>query len=454
MKVQTSTISERLAEHFSGLKWEQVPKDKGQVLKHLILDYLGVAAAGSRTESGSVASAYALTGGVPEATVITAGAKTSMGQAALANAISAHSLELDDVDSKALFHFGPPIVSAALAVAEATGASGRTFLAGVAAGCEFMNRLSDAANPALRNKGYHTTAVCGGFAATVAAGRILGLSPEQLVSALGLAGAQASGLMEMYGPSMQKRFNPGPAARNGVTAATMARMGFTGAATIFEGERGFAKAFCDGAFDPEPLLSGLGQGFPVFLEFKAYACARPIHPAIDACLELRKSVPKDLDQISEIVVRRHPAWADYHLNRDPRTYHEAQVSLPFSVGLALRQGEAFFEHYQEPYLSDPVIRRLIPKVTVVKDATLPNGVSVAVAVKVADQVVAATQVDYPRGSLQNPFTTADVIGKFERLAGRALTSEAVRKLPKLVDSIEDAPSLGQITALIATFKGS
>src|SRR5690606_15569427 len=110
-------------------------------------------------------------------------------------------------------------------------------------GCEMMARLSRATNPQLRDRGFHTTPTCGTFGATVAAGRLLGLDPEQMTSALGLAGAQASGLMEMYGTSMQKRFNPGPAARNGVVAAQMAALGFTGADTILDGVRGFGPAF-------------------------------------------------------------------------------------------------------------------------------------------------------------------------------------------------------------------
>ena len=146
-------------------------------------------------------------------------ARSDAAQAAFANAISSHSIELDDIDVLALFHFSPPVFSAALAAAEQHGANGKQLLVALAAGCEMMERVSRAANPSLRNRGFHTTPTCGVFGATVAAAKLQRLSPAKLTSAFGLAGAQASGLMEMYGPSMQKRFNPGPAARNGVTAA-------------------------------------------------------------------------------------------------------------------------------------------------------------------------------------------------------------------------------------------
>jgi 2-methylcitrate dehydratase PrpD len=209
-----TTLAGTLGEYFAGFSMTNIPGPQVDTLKRLLLDFWGVAAAGSRTPSGNLAIEYAVrTGGVPEATIIGRNLLTCSQQAAFSNAISAHSLELDDVDSRALFHFGPPIIAAALSACEAQGGSGLDLLLGVGAGCEMMSRLSQASNPALRDRGFHTTAVCGAFGATVAVGHILHLTAEKMTSALGLAGAQASGLMEMYGPSMQKRFNAGPAAR-------------------------------------------------------------------------------------------------------------------------------------------------------------------------------------------------------------------------------------------------
>src|SRR5690606_19864337 len=135
-----------------------------------------------------------------------------------------------------------------------------------AAGCEMMERLSKAGNNSLRDRAYHTTPTCGIFGAAIAAGLLLGNTEEQVVSSLGLAGAQSGGLMEMYGPSMQKRFNPGPAARGGVTAAAMANLGFTGAATIFEGKHGWLKAFTD-RNDPAQLTLDLDKPYRLDIEF-------------------------------------------------------------------------------------------------------------------------------------------------------------------------------------------
>ena len=111
------------------------------------------------------------------------------------------------------------------------------------------------------------------------------------------------------------------------------------------------------------------------MEFKPYSCARPIHNAIDCALNIRKELAEPLSQVRAITMRRHPAWAHYHQNAEPKTYHEAQVSLPYSVAVALIEGAALLPQYQNDKLSDPEILRLSRLVRVVPDETLPRGVS-------------------------------------------------------------------------------
>ena len=347
------TLAELLAHHFSQFDSARLTEPARVAMKRLLLDYLGVAIAGSQTATGKISRQFAMSlEGRQEATLIGDSARVPAMYAAFANAISSHSVELDDIDVLALFHFSPPVFSAALAVAEREGKSGEDLIVALAAGCEMMERLSKAANNSLRNRGYHTTPTCGIFGAAVAASVLLGLEEAQIVSALGLAGAQTGGLMEMYGPSMQKRFNPGPASRSGVGAALIAQMGFTGAATIIDGERGFLKAFTD-ENQTERLVEDLDQPYQLDIEFKPYSCARPIHNAIDCALEIRSRHQPNLDQIRRIVMERHPDWAHYHQNANPRTYHEAQVSLPYSVAVALNDGQALFDQYNDARLPEP-----------------------------------------------------------------------------------------------------
>lgn len=442
-----TTAAEQLARHFASLEYERIPSATIADARQLVLDYLGVAIAGSQTTSGRIARQFAtMTGGVPEATLVSSGERVPAVHAAFANAIASHSIELDDVDLLALFHFSPPVVSAALAMAERVKAAGRDFIAAVVAGCEMMARLSEATNPMLRDRGFHTTPTCGVFGAAVAAGRLLRLDGEGMVSALGLAGAQASGLMEMYGPSMQKRFNPGPPARNGVTAAVMAEMGFTGAATIFDGTRGFCRAFA-GAADPQALTRNLGTEFPIFIEFKPYACARPIHNAIDCALMIRRAHAPAVDQIRGIVVRRHPAWAEYHGNRRPATYHEAQMSLPYSVAVALADGAALLPQYTDERLADPAIRRVAELVRIVPDPSLPRGVSCHMSVETAAGGSLTVQVDHPKGSIDNPMTVAEMSAKVHRLADAVVGTAQIERLIDAVGRLEDLKDIGELATL-------
>ena len=446
MAKDKDTYAQQLAARFAALGLNDIDAPSRHAVKRLLMDYLGVALAGSQSESGRIARRFAKEHGAkPQARLIGDNARVDMTTAAFANAISSHSIELDDIDVLALFHFSPPVYSAALAAAEYAGANGKQLLTALAAGCEMMERASKATNPSLRNRGFHTTPTCGVFGATVAAGKLLKLPKDKLVSALGMAGAQASGLMEMYGPSMQKRFNPGPTARNGVTAARMAQLGFTGADTIFEGERGFLKTFSD-VTEPSALDESLKGAYELLIEFKPYSCARPIHNAIDCALDVRGKGVKARD-VKKIDFTRHPDWARYHQNKAPRTYHEAQVSLPFSVAMALIEGKALLEQYSDRNIRNSEVKRLMGITSISEDASLPRGVSCKMTATLKDGRVLTSQVDYPKGSIQNPMTDGELRAKFDSLAGPVIGAKRAATLAEQVMDLEKLKSVGELMKL-------
>src|SRR6185436_15692801 len=252
------------------------------------------------------------------------------------------------------------------------------------------------------------------FGATVAAGKLLKLNPARLTSALGMAGAQSAGLMEMYGPSMQKRFNPGPAARAGVTSARMAQLGFTGTSLIFEGERGWLNAYSDKR-TPHALDEGIDGDFQLDIEFKPYSCARPIHNAIDCALEIRSKPGFDAAKVTAIEIERHEDWSKYHRNPTPTTYHEAQVSLPFSFAVALLEGKALLKQYSDKNIRNKDIKRLSGLAKFETVQGLPRGVSVRITVTQSDGKKFTSQVDYPKGSIQNSMSDEELRVKFMSL---------------------------------------
>jgi len=441
----TQTHAQKLAARFAKLAYNDIGPESRHAVKRLLLDYLGVALAGSQSESGHIARRFAREqGGKSGAQLIGENAKSSMATTAFANAISSHSIELDDIDVLALFHFSPPVYSAALAVADASKASGKQLLVALAAGCEMMERASRAANNSLRNRSFHTTPTCGVFGAAIAASKVLRLNANKMTNALGMAGAQASGLMEMYGPSMQKRFNPGPTARNGVTAALMAQLGFTGADTIFEGERGFLKAFTDKNF-PQALIEDINNPYELLIEFKPYSCARPIHNAIDCALDVRNQPGFDVNRVKSIAFTRHPDWALYHQNKAPRTYHEAQVSLPFSVAVALLEGQALLKQYSDRNIRNVKVKQLSDATSIAVDASLPRGVSC----KMNDGSTFTSQIDYPKGSIQNPMNDQELLGKFTSLASPVIGAKRAATLAEMVMTVEKCADVSALLKLTA-----
>jgi len=440
--VVVATVSEQLVGALSPRKLADLPEALIHESKRLLLDFLGVGLAGSRSESGRAAAAFA-----EEATLLGRPERADVLHAAFVNAIASHSVELDDIDEDAYFHYAPPVLAPSLAAAELVGSSGACLLLAIVAGCETMIRLSMATNPDLRDRGFHTTPACGVFGAAMSTGLLLGLSNDQLVSSLGLAGAQASGLLEVYGPSMQKRFNPGPAARSGLTAALMARVGFTGADTIIEGKRGFAAAFA-GSFDRDRFLAGLGETIPVTIEYKPYSCARPIHNAIDAMLILRERglTPS---QVEEIVVRRHPAWASYHGVTHPRSFHEAQMSLPYSVALALVLGKALPEQYSLVGRGDDEVMNISAKVVIEPAPELSRGVSCELVVRTRVGETLRAVVDHPLGSVQRPLSDEQMVEKFLSLAVESVGDRQANELVDRVWDIDTSPNISALVSLLA-----
>ncbi|HEY6491881.1 MAG TPA: MmgE/PrpD family protein [Trebonia sp.] len=417
--------------------------------KRLVLDYVGVTLAGARSEPGTLAGRFALAqGGPAQARVLGHREPVSAVNAAFANAIAAHSLEFDDIDGQALFHSSAPVVSAALAVAEMEHAGGRELLTAVLAGCETLARISAATNPELLKRGFHTTAAAGAFGAAAAAGVVLGASQAELVNALGLAGAQASGIMEIYGASMVKRFNPGPAARNGVTAALMARSGFTAEETVLEGERGFGAAFA-GVFRAEAFLDGLGTAIPVQFEFKRYGSCRPIHAAIDAALQLRSAHGLRPDDIVAVTVYRHPLWETMFTATRPRSAYEARVSLPYSLGLALATGTALPGQYAAVGQGDEAAMALSGRVRILADPTLRRTVASRVAITTTNGETLTAEVEYPSGSERSPIGDEELTRKFHSSVDGPLGAERAARLAGQLWRLDELSDVTELTRLPA-----
>src|SRR5262245_41334491 len=287
-----STVSQRLAEHIAAFDHADLPADIVAHAKLCLLDTLGamLCASTPRYPAARIIMRFVDgLGGEPESSLVGQGRKTSCVNAALANGTLAYYCDIEPHHVGAILHGPAAIVPTALAVGEKVRASGRRALAAMVLGVEVAARVSEALDPvALYNRGFHPSAVCGVFGAAAAAGYLFRLSPERQAVALGLGMQQACGLLAWASdPTEHSRpLNPGLAARNGVTAAGLARAGFGGPPTPFEGKYDAFTAF-SGSARTDALLDGWGERFhlPEFA-FKRYSSCAFTHPGLDALLGL------------------------------------------------------------------------------------------------------------------------------------------------------------------------
>lgn len=335
-------------------------------------DTLAVALAGTVAQSSQIMMrTIVAAAGRSEATILGVGRVTSAWDAALANGAFSHALELDDDHRVAVLHPGAVIVPAALAAGEAAGVDGATFLRAVLVGYETTCRLGEVFRGAQFYHGVHPTALCGVFGAAAAGAVALDLDHDQFVNALGVAGTQAAGLTEWRADgSWIKRLHPGRAAHAGVLSARLAREGFTGPATIFEGENGFFNAFAYGEpIDPEAMTRALGVTFSAFgTAIKPFPCCRFEHGAIDLALEaFEAGVRPDAIERVDIRIYRTDVLSYHHV---PRNAVDAQFNVPYAVAVALSHGRVGLADFTDEAVRDHAVLELARRIFVVEDDAL------------------------------------------------------------------------------------
>jgi 2-methylcitrate dehydratase PrpD len=458
--VSGPTAAERLARLCDDLHWEGLPPPVRQRTGELVLDLVGVALRGSiEPSTAPVATLAGEAGAGGRASVVGHGLATGSAWAALANGTAAHAIEMDDVTTESSLHPGTVVVPAALAVAEERGASGVRFLEAVVAGYEVVIRTGNALNAAAAyRRGFHPTGIAGVFGAAVAAGRLLGLDAAGLAHALGIAGTMASGSLEYLSDgAWTKRLNAGWAAHAGIVAAGLARGGFTGPETVFEGPLGFLRAYSD-APAAARLLAGLGSDWQLLrVSIKPYACCRYSHGLIDCVLRLRREHGIRPEQVERIRLGVLSGGAllvaePIERKRAPANVVEAQFSAPFAAALALARGGAGPGEYTPESVDDPTIRDLMARTECYRDPDLdacyPQQWPAAAELVLRDGRRLATRQEAATGEPENPVPRAELVAKFEQLAGSVLGPPQVTELARLVLGLDQQADLTEIGRLL------
>jgi 2-methylcitrate dehydratase PrpD len=421
-------------------------------LAHLranLLDVVAVTIGGVHEEGLEAVRAFLrATSSAGRSVVIGTADAWSAPAAALANATAAHALEFDDAfDDGGGMHAGPPVHGAALAVADDLGGvDGQEYLAAVAVGLDVAARLALAPE---HDVGWHRASAFAIFGATVAAGRLLRLSVDQMRDALGLALSQASGTRQpIFEASLATRLHTGFAARNAVTAAYLAKAGITAAHEAFEGPNGFFPVFQQGHFDRSVVVDRLGQDLlSSRISTKPFPGGRVVHALVEAALDLRADAPDD--PVVAATLRVPPALAGLRGRTWP-TGRDATYSLPFAVALALATGEAPILAFVQPSTTPPSVRALFEHITIEGDTTGSEhgGLEVSHASGRISRRNAERASGHPDRPLSHEAQLAKVWSCYDH-AGAPIPRAALEEVIELAARFEQLPSTATFTSLLA-----
>ena len=298
------------------------------------------------------------------------GRKATVRAAALINGSAAHTVEVDDIFRDGIYHPGAPTIAAALALAQANGASGAQFLRAVIVGYEISTRIGAAMGRA-HYKYWHNTGTIGVFGACAASAELLGLDAKRFAHALATATTFAAGLQQAFRTdSMSKPLHAGRAAEAGVSAALAAREGVTGSLDVIEGEAGFGRAMSDGPDWDECFLS-LGKTFNICrMTFKNHTCCGHTFAAIDGALALQKKMAVAANDIERVTVGTYEAALKVAGYEQPRTAAEARFSIKYVVATALTHGNVRLAAFEPERMQDRATRACMEKISVSVDKEL------------------------------------------------------------------------------------
>ena len=447
-----------LALHVCRTGYADLPVSAVESARRDLLDTFGCMLGGSGSPGiGELFAVVSRWGGLPESRVLLRGISLPSPQAALLNASMGHALDFDDtLDTGGSIHPGVSVLGAVLAVSDSLGnVTGKELLLAVALGLDVSCRIALASTV---NRGWHRTAAMGVFGAAAAAGKLLRLTPEQMLAAFGIAYSQAAGNRQcILDGALSKRMQAGQAASAGVFSAVLAQTGFTGAHNIFDGRFGFFELYQPNGADPSVLLRDLGTAFRgEALSYKPYPCGRPLHAAIDAALAARTQLQITRpDDIAAVTIEADPAGHADQFERGPAKRRptqvvEAQFALPFLVATALGHGRVGIAEVDG--LGDPAVLALSDRIAGVACEGREKG-SLSITVSRTDGRAITIEAADPIGSPQKPLTDAQFEAKFRDCARNAVRPLPDASIDAALAQIARLEALTDVRELMAAFAG-
>jgi len=430
--------SASLAAFSAQIQLQDLSTETRETAKRLLLDGIGCLLVGTAGDPGRIAwrTVSRFGSGDGPSTAIISGRKISVRDAAFVNGISLYSVGVNDIHKESMSHPGGCIVSALLAMGEWKDSPGADIVAAMASGYELMGRLGRATIPGLWDRGFHPTGMFGPFGATAAAGRLLGLSADQMANALGIAGSQSSGLKAFQTDgSLTMVFHAGRSAQNGIEAAVLAQEGFTGPKAVFEDRQGFIAT--TGGGNLAALTDGLKRTYEIdATTFRPYYGCTLTIAASGASAEIMKRRPeRGAGDITSIQVRCHPKVIEDVGNENPKTMLAARLSIQFNIALVLQRGDVVVGDITDADLWEPGIRRLLPLCEFEPDTSVENW-GCHLKIMFADGSHENASMIYPKGDPANPMTWEDTTKKFLGIVAPLGRNEQAAKVADMVRHLE------------------
>jgi len=440
------------------LQYQDIPDESIWEAKRFLLDSVGCALAAVNNED--MAAMYRFTeklGGTPEASVIGRDFKTNAANAALMNCLLTRALDYNDIYWEQDPSHPSDMIGAALAAAEVNGKSGRETLVAIIIAYEMELRWCHAANPGVREVGWHHATLTQ-FVSPLVAGKMYDLDLDQMIAAVGISGSShftLGGVVAGHLTNMKNTADP-LAAQAGVLAALMAREGYEGPVEVIEGKEGLFEVLNNVEWQPEWLLKGLGEEFMITqCSYKAFPTEALTHQPISAALQVCQEQGLAAEDITEILVETTARGADILSDPSkyqPTTKETADHSLPYVIAAAVADGNVLPDSFSDEKLKDPRIWDLLGKIKVVADpeidAMFPGVKRARVSITTNSGETHTAQVDHAKGSPQNPMSDDEVISKFRANAGDILSKEQQDQVIDLTWRFDELEDIGEYLGLL------
>ena len=446
-------IAEEFSSWSKNLKVKDIPEKTKLTLQFLLKDICGIILS-ARNEDyvKSLVETYKGSGNL-----ISLGhsERFDLFSSAIIAGTAAHGEDFDDTFEGNPMHVGATMIPAMLSAAQKFNLDGDQILKGLAVGSELICRLALVAPTAMHKQSFHPTAVCGTFGVAAGLSSVLDLSEKQMVSALGVAGSFTSGIIEYLAEgSWTKRVHPGWSANSGMNATLIAKSGFYGPRTVFEGKHGFFEAFAlkEIERDYSHLTNGLGKRWEnQNLAFKPFACGTMAQPFVDCAIKIRKKI-KNLNEISSITAKVgegtvHRLWEPLKEKRQPSTPYSAKFSVPYCVAVGFIRGDAGLNEFNEKSINDKEILKLASKVNYEIDPNneYPKNYTGTLICKTSNSEFSEHQPCF-RGGIREPLTEDDIDKKYNANLNYSKISEENKKnLNNFIETLFDKPDFSKIT---------